>query len=202
VTAPEEVTFSRHAYERFREHHPQADTSTILESWASAEKIKGGLAKTVLGRPGKSPPEWEEFRVAPDCRGMFLCDTRVGHVITYFRFGRAQEEFLRKGCPEALKPTTPYTRPPLKKLDPPRPGSIRQRLMDASLQGHSLKVMEIGPKMTAVFGTTNKSRVALIDASFLSSRQEGRGLIYDYQAGEHVVSVTFPCTGRVFAELK
>lgn len=104
MTAQRRPAVKLHALVRFREHHPEATDDDVREAVARGVELSSDLANSLLGRPLEIRRTDSGYTLAADRRGIFALKERGQVVVTYLRFGIAQEEFARKHWPEEPRP--------------------------------------------------------------------------------------------------
>lgn len=90
---------SKHALDRYQEHHPDADWRDLIEDAQTGDEVEPQTAQSLAGRTSEARNT--RYTLARDRRGMFAIatDAMPHKVVTYLRFGEAQEEFARKHWP-------------------------------------------------------------------------------------------------------
>jgi len=93
------VNVSRHARERFREHHPNADDDALRCYVRYGEAVNPDIIASAFGwrRPGE-----DTYVLSPDRRGVFVIKVDVNKipvVITYYRLGLNHQKWAAEGWP-------------------------------------------------------------------------------------------------------
>jgi len=102
------VAPSRHAVQRFREHHRRAGIGDVQLAVGVGEWIEEQTALFLAGRLRRRGREASVYVLAPDRRGMFVLVRVAPHswkVVTYLRFEASQVEFATSHWPCRSLPT-------------------------------------------------------------------------------------------------
>jgi hypothetical protein len=99
---------SPHALKRYRQHHPGATRGDMQLAVGTGIPVEPDTAHALCGRPAEQRLDTGSFVLAPDRRGLFVLvpfGPRGRLVITYLRFGPAQEDFAVRSWPARSEPT-------------------------------------------------------------------------------------------------
>ena len=141
-----------HAIDRYRVQHPYANNRLVVRAVENSIEIDTPVALKLAGRnPEKSTRS--RYLLAPDRGGMFVLekDGYTDTVITFLRFGQVERAFTLRHWPI---PTTS--------------SSKRQTSETLAIIEAPVSTVVISSKLTRVFGSSDKTKIALFDAEVLS----------------------------------
>ncbi len=182
---------SQHALQRYRIHHPAADADAALLAVNAGEPLARELAAQLLGRHTPGGERTEHFVLVPDRKGVFVVSLdRPPSLVTYLRFGPAQEALALRlwPRPETAGPTVadppPMEVPESRPSADPAQGGVTvatwpavQSRNDARVPvlGDVVRLVLVEPTLAARLGGANAVRRAVAGVTAPEVRGTDRG---------------------------